>query len=168
MAWCEIPYNCQWDPIDSLIAAAAILIERGTQRLLKLNGVFVLDPVRCMINYFWLVEILLTWFRGCSAVSPNGKFLAVTNLYDGIDWYSLDSNHFMDASFHRSTPHAISENVILPVTFIHGGTAVLSGTSTGCARMTNLKDFSLAESLQHDCEWPQHCPMKVVCVWKLC
>ncbi|KAI9435779.1 hypothetical protein H4582DRAFT_2059258 [Lactarius indigo] len=36
------------------------------------------------------------------------------------------------------------------MTFIHGGTAVLSGTSTGCARITNLKDYSLAESLQHD------------------
>lgn len=87
---------------------------------------------------------------GCSAVSPNQKVLAVTNLYDGIDWYSLDSNHFMDTSFQHTTPHAISENVILPVTFIHSGTAVLSGTSTGCARITRLKDHSLVESLQHD------------------
>ncbi|KAH9057787.1 WD40-repeat-containing domain protein [Lactarius vividus] len=87
---------------------------------------------------------------GCSTVSPNQKVLAVTNLYDGIDWYSLDSNHFMDISFQHTTPHAISENVILPVTFIHNGTAVLSGTSTGCARITCLKDHSLAESLQHD------------------
>ena len=144
-----IPSETLYDP---LIAGAAILIERGTQRLLKLNGIFVLDPVRCMINYLWLIDILSTRFRGCSAVSPNEKFLAVTNLYDGIDWYSLDSNHFMDASFQCSTPHAISENVILPVTFVHGSTAVLSGTSTGCARLTNVKDFSLAESLQHDCE----------------
>lgn len=76
----------------------------------------------------------------------------VTNLYDGIDWYSLDSNHFMDVSFQHTAPHAISENVILPVVFIHGGTAVLSGTSTGCARITSVKDYSLVKSFQHDCE----------------
>ncbi|KAI9449301.1 hypothetical protein BJY52DRAFT_1192685 [Lactarius psammicola] len=87
---------------------------------------------------------------GCSAVSPNEKVLATTNLYDGIDWYSLDSNHFMDASFQHTTTHAISENVILPLTFVHNGTAVLSGTSTSCARLTSLKDHSLEELLQHD------------------
>ncbi|KAH9172233.1 WD40-repeat-containing domain protein [Lactarius sanguifluus] len=89
---------------------------------------------------------------GCSAVSPDQKVLAVTNLYDGIDWYSLDSNHFTDTSFRHTSPHTISENVILPVAFIHNGTAVLSGTSTGCARITRLKDYSLIESLQHNCD----------------
>lgn len=91
-------------------------------------------------------------FRGCSAVSPDQKVLAVTNLYDGIDWYSLDSNHFMDTSFQHTTPHAISENVILPVVFIHNGSAVLSGTSTGCARITSVNDYSLVKSFQHDRE----------------
>ena len=86
-------------------------------------------------------------------MSPDEKVLAVTNLYDGIDWYSLDSNHFMDASFQHSTTHTISENVILPLTFVHSGTAVLSGTSTSCARITSLKDHSLVELLQHDGEW---------------
>ncbi|KAH9030026.1 hypothetical protein EDB85DRAFT_1845785, partial [Lactarius pseudohatsudake] len=96
---------------------------------------------------------------GCSAVSPDQKVLAMTNLYDGIDWYSLDSNHFMDTSFRHTSPHTISENVILPVAFIHNGTAVLSGTSTGCAWITRSKDYSLIESLQHDCKWLEHFPM---------
>ena len=100
----------------------------------------------------WPQVRFLTKVRGCSAVSPNERFLAVTNLYDGIDWYSLDSNHFMDASFQHTTTHPISDNVILPMTFIHNGTAVLSGTSTSCARITNLKDHTLAELLQHDRE----------------
>jgi hypothetical protein len=97
-------------------------------------------------------HIMQFLFRGCSAVSPNQKILAVTNLYDGIDWYSLDSNHFTDTPFRNTTSHAISENVILPVTFVHNGTAVLSGTSTGCARITSVKDHSLVELLQHDCK----------------
>jgi hypothetical protein len=33
---------------------------------------------------------------------PDEKNFAVTNLYDGIDSYSLESNHLMDASFQRS------------------------------------------------------------------
>jgi len=85
-------------------------------------------------------------------VSLNEKLLAVTNLYDGIDWYTLDSNHFMGASFQHTTTHPIPENVILPVTFIHSNTAVLSGTSYGCARITAVKDWTLVERLQHDCE----------------
>ena len=133
-----------------------ILIEHGTWKLWTSNGAYILDPVRCMTSNSWLVHVIShssICFSGCSAVSPNQKVLAVTNLYDGIDWYSLDSNHFVDTSFLHTTPHAISGNCILPVTFIHNGTAVLSGMTTGCARITRLKDYSLVESLQHDCEW---------------
>ena len=85
-------------------------------------------------------------------VSPNQKILAMTNLYDGIDWYALDSNHFMDTPFQNTTPYTISKNVILPVIFVHNGAAVLLGTLTGCAQITNLKDHSLVESLQHGCK----------------
>ncbi|KAF8263592.1 hypothetical protein EI94DRAFT_1703854 [Lactarius quietus] len=86
----------------------------------------------------------------CSAVSHNEKTLAVTNLYDGIDWYSLDSNHFMDASYQHTTTHISPENVILPITFIHGNSTVLSGTSYGCACITSVKDWALVETLQHE------------------
>ena len=86
--------------------------------------------------------------RGCS----NEKVLAVTNLYDGIDWYSLDSNHFMNTSFQHTTTHTIPENLILPLTFVHNGTAVLSGTTASCAQITNSKDYSLMKVLQHDGE----------------
>jgi hypothetical protein len=85
-------------------------------------------------------------------VSFNEKILAVTNLYDGIDWYALDSNHFMDSSHQHTTTHTNPENVILPIMFIHGSSAVLSGTSYGCARITSVKDWALAETLPHECE----------------
>jgi hypothetical protein len=80
-------------------------------------------------------------------VSPNEKIIAVTNLYDGIDWYSLDSNHFMDTSFQHTTTHTTPENVILPIIFIHGNSAVLSGTSYRCTRITTVKNWALAERL---------------------
>jgi hypothetical protein len=88
--------------------------------------------------------------RGCSAISPDEKALAVTNLYDGIDWYSLDSNHFMDSSFQHTTVHPIPKNVILPVTFIYAGHAVLSGTSHGCARITDANTWSSIGMLAHE------------------
>ncbi len=88
--------------------------------------------------------------RGCSIVSRNEKILALTNLYDGIDWYSLDSNHFMDASYQHTSTHPIPDNVILPITFIHGSSAVLSGTSDGYARITTVTDWALAERLRHN------------------
>ncbi|KAH9042274.1 hypothetical protein EDB85DRAFT_1886242 [Lactarius pseudohatsudake] len=87
---------------------------------------------------------------GCSIVSHNEKILALTNLYDGIDWYSLDSNHFMDASYQHTTTHPIPDNVILPITFVHGNSAVLSGTSDGCARITTVTDWALAERFRHN------------------
>ena len=83
-------------------------------------------------------------------VSPNQKILAITNLYNGIDWYSLDSNHFIDTPFQNTMPHTILENVILPMMFVHNGTAVLLGTLMGCAQITSLKDHSGVELLQHD------------------
>jgi len=90
--------------------------------------------------------------RGCSAVSPDKKTLAVTNLYDGIDWYSLGSNHFVDSSFQHTMVHPISKNVILPVTFIYAGQAVLLGTLHGCARITNANTWSSIGMLTHEGE----------------
>lgn len=103
-------------------ATTSILIEHGTWKLWTSNGTYVLDPVKCMTSNSQLIYIIShssICFSGCSAVSPNKKVLPVTNLYNGIDWYSLDSNHFMDTSFLHTTPHVISGNCILPVTFSH-------------------------------------------------
>jgi hypothetical protein len=88
--------------------------------------------------------------RGCSAVSPDEKTFAITNLYDGIDWYSLESNHLMDASFQQTMTHPTLENVILPVTFVYAGNAVLSGTSYGCARITDANTWSQIGKLTHE------------------
>ena len=48
-------------------------------------------------------------------MSPNEKILAVTNLYDGIDWYSLISNHFMDASYQHTTTHTTLKMLSFPL-----------------------------------------------------
>jgi hypothetical protein len=72
------------------------------------------------------------------------------NLHDGIDWYALSADPYMGALFLSTTNLPTLENVILPITFIYGGSAVLSGTSYGCARITNAVDWSLIGTLPHD------------------
>lgn len=87
--------------------------------------------------------------RGHSALSPGGETLAVMNLHDGIDWYALSAEPFMGVLFLRTTILPTLEDVILPVTFIYGGDAVLSGTSYGCARITDAVDWTLIGTLPH-------------------
>lgn len=87
--------------------------------------------------------------RGHSALSPNEETLAIMNLQDGIDWYSLSADPFMGALFLHTTILPTLEDVILPVTFIYGGNAVLSGTSYGCARITDAVDWTLVGTLPH-------------------
>jgi hypothetical protein len=114
-------------------------------------------PRSCkMYGLFWCLLAFIRSSlrpRGYSAVSPNERTLAVTNLYDGIDWYSLTSNHFTNASFQHTTTYPTPENAILPITFVHGGSAVLSGTSSGCARITSSKDWKLVEKFLHERRW---------------
>jgi hypothetical protein len=57
----------------------------------------------------------------------------------------------MDASFQHTMTHPTPENVILPVTFIYAGNAVLSETSYGCARITDTNTWSLIGKLTHKC-----------------
>jgi hypothetical protein len=91
--------------------------------------------------------------RGHSALSPGKETLAVMNLHDGIDWYALSADPFMGALFLHTTNLPTLKNVNLPVTFIHGGNAVLSGTSYGCARITDAVDWTLIGTLSHDSKW---------------
>jgi hypothetical protein len=44
------------------------------------------------------------------------------------------------------------ENVVLPVTFIYNGDAVLSDTLYGCAQITDAMDWTLIGTLSHDSE----------------
>ncbi|KAI9443049.1 hypothetical protein H4582DRAFT_2054144 [Lactarius indigo] len=56
----------------------------------------------------------------------------------------------MDASYQHTTTHPIPDNVILPITFIHGNSVVLSGTSDGCAHITTVTEWALGERLRHN------------------
>lgn len=75
------------------------------------------------------------------------------NLHDSIDWYALSADPFMGALFLHNTSLPTLENVNLPVTFIYSGSALLSGTSYGCAWITDAVDWTLMGTLSHNSKW---------------
>ena len=113
---------------------------------MRIKSIFF-PPDRCLMHF-----IGFTGFQGiCSDFTlrllSRLWTLTVANLYYGIDWYFLGSNHFMDASFQHTTTHPTSENVILPITFVYSDNAVLSRMSCRCARITDANTWCLIGKL---------------------
>lgn len=86
---------------------------------------------------------------GASSASPRGDSLATTNLYDGIDWYSLQKPRYTQSSFTHTTILGIRENIILPIIHIHDSSAVLSGGSDGSARIIHTRSGETLQVLEH-------------------
>lgn len=82
-----------------------------------------------------------------ASLSPDGDLLAVSNLITGFDIYSLSSH-----AYHR---HILHENdrstgkVALPVKIVHGGQAMLSGSSFGMVGLWDLPEAVLIHNLNH-------------------
>lgn len=62
---------------------------------------------------------------GGTALSPSGAILAVTNLVDGIDWYSVE-----EGAYTHSTTYEFTESFPVNIRFI-GEAAVVAGNSQG-------------------------------------
>ncbi|KAA1475956.1 WD40 repeat-like protein [Dentipellis sp. KUC8613] len=90
---------------------------------------------------------------GGLAIAPKGNAMAVTNLYDGIDWYSITrpSSSSVEAKFVRTAFHFTgANNLKLPIVYAHGGDAVAVGSSTGAVRILGAKDSThTIQTLQH-------------------
>lgn len=87
---------------------------------------------------------------GSTALSTDGKTIAATNLFDGIDWYSAEEN-VQQSRFRRTSMHtmAANVNVVLPIIFIHEAEEVLSGGSIGGARITSVTTGQTVQLLDH-------------------
>ncbi|RPD78445.1 WD40 repeat-like protein [Lentinus tigrinus ALCF2SS1-7] len=64
----------------------------------------------------------------CSSLSPNGGFLAASNLAVGFDVYDLESSKVIRTFSHNPGDYGRA----VPVLFIHGGHAILGGSTSGC------------------------------------
>ncbi|KAI0031571.1 WD40-repeat-containing domain protein [Vararia minispora EC-137] len=91
--------------------------------------------------------------RVISHLAPDGAKLVVTNLYDGLDYYSTQTRFGVPSShqFSHSTPSMVDRknNVILPVKYIHNGAAVLVGGTEGSARIFSTVNGEKQQTLGH-------------------
>ena len=83
---------------------------------------------------------------GCSTVSSDEKVVVVSNLYDGLDWYTIP-----DRAFSRSVPIRIARNVIIPVQFVDGDYLLITGGTSGTAKVLDARTAETIQTLDHDC-----------------
>ncbi|OCH83985.1 hypothetical protein OBBRIDRAFT_697070, partial [Obba rivulosa] len=81
---------------------------------------------------------------GCSSLSPDHKTIVISNLLNGFDLYDLQSRVLLQTYTVR-----MRENVILPVRFIHNGTALLFGSSCGMVTIVDRSTGCLIDVLSH-------------------
>ena len=70
----------------------------------------------------------------------------VSNLYDGLDWYKIP-----DHTFSHSVPIRITKNVIIPVQFADGDNLLITGGTSGMAKVLNAHTSETVQTLDHDC-----------------
>ena len=93
----------------------------------------------------------LTPFSGYSAISPDEKHLAISNLFDGLDWYSI-TEHKLSHSV--PCPINLQNNIPLPVHFGDDGGIIIVGGSSGNARILDTTTAETIQTLSHDGTYP--------------
>ena len=90
---------------------------------------------------------LIPQTSGRSAVSPDEKSIVVSNLFDGLDWYTLS-----DQKLSHTVPYPINlqHNVPVPVQFTDDGTAIIVGGTCGSGRVLDASTFETIQMLPHD------------------
>lgn len=84
---------------------------------------------------------------GYSAVSPDEKHLVVSNLFDGLDWYSI-TEHKLNHSV--PCPINLQNNIPVPVLFGDNGRVIIVGGSSGNARILDSMTAESIQTLPHD------------------
>ncbi|KAJ2994492.1 hypothetical protein NUW54_g7542 [Trametes sanguinea] len=73
-----------------------------------------------------------------SSVNPNGDAIAISNMMSGFDLYDLTSLAVL-----RSFTHPVKALCAVPVRFVHGGHALLGGSTAGTAHLWNVHNGRL-------------------------
>jgi hypothetical protein len=92
---------------------------------------------------------------GRSCVSPDGKFVVVSNMYDGVDFYSISTHAFSHTIQYRVNPHM---NSPIPVEFFPDGQHLLIGGTHGSARTIDVQTSETIQLLPHAGEY-EHQPI---------
>ncbi|KAI0657557.1 WD40-repeat-containing domain protein [Cubamyces menziesii] len=65
-------------------------------------------------------------FRASSSLSPDAVHIAVANMVNGFDVYNLDTGAIVLSLFHK-----VGKQYPAPVLYVHGGNAILGGSTAG-------------------------------------
>jgi COMPASS component SWD3 len=86
-------------------------------------------------------------FSGWSAVSPDEKHIVVSNLYDGLDFYSIP-----DRALSRSVPCFIDQqnNRPIPARFSNDGNTVIVGGTSGSVKVLDASSCETLQVLLHN------------------
>ena len=78
-------------------------------------------------------------------LSDNARYIAVSSLGKGFDVYDVQSG-----APKCSFPHGTGEKYLLPVLFIHGGNAIIGGTTTGTVNVWDVSQSLIIQELSHE------------------
>jgi len=76
---------------------------------------------------------------------PDGTTIAVSNLFDGVDWYSTSPPRHA-----YSVKIPISDNLPTPLSYIDNGSAILVGGTSGKAHIIDCKSLNVLQVLDHN------------------
>ena len=84
---------------------------------------------------------------GWSAISPGEKHIVVSNLFDGLDFYSI-----ADHTLSHSIPCPINQqkNAPVPVLFNSDGSTIIVGGTSGSVRVMDSNSYETLQVLSHD------------------
>ncbi|KAI0311338.1 WD40-repeat-containing domain protein [Amylostereum chailletii] len=87
---------------------------------------------------------------GGLSISPEGTTVVITNLYDGLDWYTVPRSKYGQPHHVLNTVLPMGrDNVRIPLLHIHNGSTVLVGSSTGKVRLIDVNHGRTLQTLEH-------------------
>ncbi|KAI6122950.1 WD40-repeat-containing domain protein [Pisolithus thermaeus] len=104
------------------------------------HSILFWDVREAKIAHFFHLKMLV----GAMHISPDGNTLVVSNLNSGFDIYCLNN-----CTLDRSILHPC-HGCKIPVAFIHGGFAILSGSSLGQVSIWDVSSRTLLQVLKHE------------------
>lgn len=110
-------------------------------------GTLCHDPAVCAYCVRLLGPIIDFVCSGWSAISPGEKHIVVSNLYDGLDCYSI-----ADRALSHSIPCPINQqkNAPVPVIFNDDGSTIIVGGTSGSVRVLDSSSCETLQVLSHD------------------
>ncbi|KAG1908671.1 uncharacterized protein F5891DRAFT_974016 [Suillus fuscotomentosus] len=106
-----------------------------------LSAVIFWDVVMLERKHFMSIKTLF----GHTSLSPDHKYLAVSNLCTGFYLYQLETGEPWGC-----LQQAISAGLWVPVKYIHGGFAVMGGSTSGQLNIWDFSTHKILQTLTHD------------------